>query len=315
MIPSSQWRGRTAGGIPYKLLEGYPQGSFDDDKATAQEAYIIEAHNLLAFVEESLSKTILIPGLPWTVIPGRSIPGCPGVVSKKVSFEPFNPDLPADPFSGDLSPPDGAYSEYLKVTIDYESGDSEDDQNKDGEEEFLNISCSSTGEFMMVPAWNSEWKSGTGGTGTPESYGKYVKTPGTPIPKIVPGLEWSIKYPRVYRQYLPTVLVNARALLGKVNEGPVPGLVVSQAESLLFLGFSLQTKFSWREKKSLGEIELKFLEKWIDGQYGHNHFWDPKGNGGKGGWDRLCLKKGDTTSTVYQLADFANLFRVAKKAQ
>ena len=51
---SSTWNCRTSGGIPYKLMEGYPTGSIDNEGGfDTTEVYLMEASNLDAFIKES----------------------------------------------------------------------------------------------------------------------------------------------------------------------------------------------------------------------------------------------------------------------
>jgi len=124
----STWRLRTAGGIPYKLFEGYPQGSFGEEDGQVTEKYIIEASNLSAFISESFSDLTVIPGLVWFIRPARGYPGIPYLVTKSVGFEPFPPGKPGDPYGIDIEEGfEETYAQFVVVTINYSSGKSDEE--------------------------------------------------------------------------------------------------------------------------------------------------------------------------------------------
>jgi len=290
-IDSSQWRLSTAGGIPYKLMDGYPTGSFDEENGQVTEKIIIEADNLNAFILESFSDSTLVPGLVWLFAPGRRYPGGVNLITRKLSFEPFPQGRPGDPWASDPNPPDGTYCDYVVLTVEYGTGKGQGDQEDDNS---IEVSCSAGGEFLVLP---------------PEGVlndGVQNQNPTFPVTKTVPSLEWNARYSRVPRTNLSAVLTLARSLLGKVNSTAMPIFYCTAEETMLFVGLSLNFKWMWRSAQPYAQVDLKFQQKIVvvDGtHYGHNHFWHP---GPPAKWVRVTQAGG--TEDVYQKANLNQLF-------
>ena len=298
-IDPSSWRLRTLGGIPYKLMEGYPKGSFDEENGAVTEQYIIEASNLADFVEESFSDTTVIPGIVWLYRPARSYPGLAYLVSKKLDFVPYPPGKPGDPYGIDVGTGFGeTYAQFLLVTIEYSSGKSDE-----GDQDAVEIGATATGEFLMYPAKNAKFESDSDEEGA-------LSNPVLPLSKVIPSLEWSLKFRRIARSRMGTAVALARTMLGKVNSLPMPILMATTAETILFCGFSATTKWTWRDKDPFFEMELKMLEKVVneDGEIkGHNHFYNPN----TGLWEKLerTDSEGEGLGTyVYNLANLNQMF-------
>lgn len=307
------WRRRTAGGIPYKLLEDGPKGQFAEETASVEEVYLLQASRLLDFVNESFTDLTVFPGTTWNHRPARSCPGYPQMVTKTLSFEPFPPGKPGDPFMADnvygaveaigmprfdpLDPEYAAtYSQFVKVTINYEAGKS-DEQDFD----LLELSANATGEYLLVPSQGCKTEDEDGGDPNP------LQVP-MPIPKMVPGLEWSAKFSRIPRSSVSAALNFCRPLLGKVNDGPMPILYATEPETIMFSAFDFSLKWTWRDKEPYATFGLKFLEKRVDEDgniYGHNHFYVPKVRAGQSNWQKVLRPDG---RYVYDTADLNAMF-------
>lgn len=319
-IDPSLWRHRTEGGIPYKLMEGHPKGSFGDDAATATEIYLIQASDLSDFVDEVMSQSEAWPGGGWRHRPARGLPGYPALRTKKVDWEPHEGGLPCDPFgAGEYSSwaspqeaPAGTYAKFLKLTISY-STSKLDDKDQD----LLEISCSGAGEFLLLPPSEAKVHDDGAPDGPPKP--KQIPDPGFPLTVSVPGVEWSVKYNRIPRSEMPTVLSLCRGMLGKVNNAPVPLLMATGIHTLMFMGFSMRAKWSWRTPTAVKpptvdnlmndpnlwfELDLKIQEKCLtkDGvTIGWNHFLTPWGT-----WEKI-LPTGEVGKFCYDAVDFSPL--------
>lgn len=329
---TANWHLRTAGGIPYRLVEGYPKGSFDEDDCKVEEKYIIQARDLMSFVTESLSDLQVRPGGQWFYRPARRLPGpaatTPYAVTQRVSFEPLDGTRPCDPFLADVPPPSsGTYGEFLTVTIEYLTGKSDDDWPG-----MVELSVTSASEFMVIPSKSLTFKTpekNADGTAYVGPANPPVKDPKIPYTMLLPSLEWSVKFPRVPLAHWADSMALASDLLGCVNDRPMQVMVARWPETVLFVGFSLDLKWNWRQRQPCFSVELKFLQKeiteswdealiadawiattpdptgFIDGWEwwvkGHNHSYNPATSH----WDRL--RRPDDTP-LYKLADLNQLF-------
>jgi hypothetical protein len=240
----------------------------------------------------------------WESEKCRAFPGNSNLVTKTVGFEPFDGTRPADPFERDVESPDGTYGRFLKVTINYITW-----QN-----EMMEVTASTTGEFILLPPRGSyTWEStpsetGPDGTQRPAT----VKDINIPLPRILPEMEWTVRYPRIVAEALKDVFTRVRDSLGKVNSETVNLFRQAEAETVLFSGFSMKYKWSWRSADPSAECEFKFLERGFkdDGPSGtitvtHNHVINPR----TGLWD--ILKKPDGNK-IYKSYDLNQLFYEAK---
>ncbi|MCK5632679.1 hypothetical protein KAH94_02950, partial [bacterium] len=57
-VHPSNWRLRTTGGIRYKLLEGFPKGTFEAENGKITEQYVIQSSDLIPFVLESFAPMV-----------------------------------------------------------------------------------------------------------------------------------------------------------------------------------------------------------------------------------------------------------------
>ena len=323
-IDPSLWSLRTKNGIPYKLLEGYPQGSYEEENATVTEKYIIRQVDFDQFIHDSFSDMEHVyPGGTWRYTPARafgedtfvnkvlkSVNFNPTLVTTKVSFEPFPNDKPCDinnifKFGMSVDNYVDTYTQFLQLTIEYSAGKATEDH-----EDLLEGTDNATGEFLLVPSSKKmNWDFNVGGKVADK---RPVLNLNVPITQILPGIEWSVKYRRVMWNNLPGVITLCQTNLGCVNSKPMPifrGKDGDPVETFLFVGFSWTTRRTWRDQYPMAELEMKLLEKSVGnsnggqfiGGFGHNYFMNPD----TGTW--MVLLKADD-SKMYFAKDLNTLF-------
>lgn len=262
------WRMKTPGGIPFCLMEGYPKGSFESEDGEIIEQYIIRSGDLVPFVLESFPPMIAWDErFAWAA--RRTFPGSAAFSTKRVSFQPFEPGRPCDPWKADLTAPAGTHSQFVRVTIEYGTG--KNDPNNPTT--FLEVTASAGTDFIVVPG-RGNWKEPVFGLFEP------VKDLNVPITKLLPETEWSVRWSQVTRDFLPELMKRLRDNLGKINDAAMPLLMDPPPETVLFVGFSMREQYSWRSPSAPpAEVEMKFLEKKIEDAvgdvHGHNHFFRP----------------------------------------
>jgi len=264
---SSGWRLSTANGIPYKLVEG-PTGSFNyNGEAKFKEVYIIEEDRLLDFIEESFPPSFLAGDAINFVTP-RLMPGSTAVYTTDVAYEPLEDGIPCDPFNNDPeirdggNAPNGTYARYLKLTISYEAGKPTDENDPTT---FLQVNGRASAEFLNIQSGVATWENG-----------QPVQQINLPINQTVAETEWTVTFPSMTPEAVAWLFNRARPYLGSVNS-TVFGLINSAAaETILFTGIGFSESFSseFNDNKE-GQVELSFLEKRINGTFGHNHFYRP----------------------------------------
>jgi hypothetical protein len=319
------WRLITPAGIPYKLYEGYPRGNFNKDDASLEEKIIIQSKHLFPFVREYLKigvgkySTVFEPSMSFPQACNADGEPTHNLNASGIAFEPFTPGLPvnvSENGSWDEDAPENTYCDYLLLTITYTPG-------KQDEDLIDTKTVSATGEFLLLPSWNMEWEVG-------ENDYKDIETPGNLATKIVPGLEWSFKtVPLTLKQ--AHVWMNgaeggsggAMAMMGKLNNYEVTlvedrkdhgkSSVKAAIGSLLFAGFSGSFLWSWTDVDNpLVVFSFNLLHKQIDGEFGHNYFFNPKSDAG-GSWQKLVKRNaGEGTKYVYdEDGNFIDLFSLS----
>lgn len=293
------WRRRTAGGIPYCLVEGYPRISSDYGASTAEEVYILRATDVDDFLLESFPMTVL-NGTVWYIPPNRQMPGVSALRTKHVNFEPFEPGKPCDPFGADPLAPDGTYTEFMKATISYET-QTRPEQDENDITSSLEVSGSAGAEYtMMKPDPNCKWEDNT-----------RVTDIDVPASRMIPELEWSIRWPTMDPATINTLIARCRPYLGTVNSAAMPVLMNAPAETILFLGMDFQEKYVWGssnsgESRPSAQLSMKMVEKRAvkkDGSVvGHNHFFRP---GNVMDFQKLVRSDG---STMYPAFNLNNMF-------
>lgn len=289
-VPSGLWRLSTDGGIKYKLISF--SGTFSRDEATATQVYLIRKTMLSAFALESLPipyvllNTIFYP-------PARPLPGFLALRTTRISWRAFPDDKPVDPFGVDLFAPFGTYANDVELTIEYAPKELTDPNDPTT---FLDISADVGIEFLNSPTRGSmEWLA----EGGPEE----VKE--GDVPHVVKSFEvdWNIRWGNIPQDFFNASLLSTlRTKLGMVNEDVIPFLGSPPAETILFSGFSFDTKFTWQGGNTVN-LDLKFVEKnFVDTageQVNHNMVWRP-GHG----WQRLQFNE----QSIFQLTNLGDMF-------
>jgi hypothetical protein len=307
-INTSEWRLST-GGIKYKLIDGYPRGGADEESGQIEEKIIIRSADLAAFYELSFPLGT-VSGDLFLINPNRRYPGLSSHTTRTISWEPFIDSKPCDPYGIDPSAPAGTYGDFVVVTITYETGKQDEDESDP--ETFLEISADTAGELVTVPVrgksnFASEQDVAYAKAQGEEIQGDPVKGAMVPVTKFMPETQWTIRWPRVTRSYLPTVISAMRERLGHVNDEAVTLLFNAPRGTVLFMGFSYQEEFTWRDgglENTPASIEFKFLEKHHKqggNVIGHNHFIQDD----TGLFKELFLPN---NQPVYPYADLNNLF-------
>jgi len=289
-LDASTWRRRTAGGIPYKIIEG-PTGNVSrEEGASFTEVYIIRASDLLPFIYESFPLAEASgDNIVWAY--PRLMPGCTNIYTRSISYTGLINDRPLDPFGADADAPEH-YEQFLKVTIQY-------DLMKEPEDEgpMLEISARSSAEYLMLGAdGNTRWQDGA-----------VVRNINAPINQLVSETEWAVSFPKVPVNLIPTIFNRCRGFMGAVNSTVMSTLHDAPAESILFTGMSFQEQFSLGgaiDLRNTGQVSVTFLEKRIqapDGPFGHNHFYRPEA----GQYQRILRADG---SSVYTQLDLEKMF-------
>lgn len=312
----SDWRLSTASGIPYRMVNR--KGSFEREKASSQEEYIIRSSDLVGFVLESFPAPL---GLFGTVNypPVRRMPGTSVMQSVKISWRAHDDSKPVDPFSADSSAPDNTYGDFLKLTIDYDTdnntgGSNDSDPDPNNPFTFLEVSARTAGSFLYTPSRGSLTWVGYDGEDDIE-----VKDRDIPVSISQPETEWTLRWSQIPFQFFnDTLMSRLREKIGKVNSKEMEIFFDAPKETILFLGWSVTEQFTWRTGllgKPPFSLEMSFLEKNFkspDGvQVTHNHFYrlsettDPVT---KPGWRKILVNTSDGDKNVYESDDLNEIF-------
>ena len=294
-VPSSQWRGKTEGGIPV-LVTGR-SGEFGEEDASATETFIIDAENLGAFALESFPLPYVMFGTVFYPRP-RWMTSLPALRTKRVRWKGLTDGKPVDPFGNDPDAPTATYERFIEVTIEYGTSPTNDDEaDPNDPRTFLEITANASGEFLNSPVRGSMfWDFATKGAGGEEV--KQVDVPHTITESLT---EWTARWRQIPHQFFTgTLLTRLRDSMGKVNQGVMSLFYNAPAETIMFLGYSMRYQYTWRSGytgQSPVELELKFLEKNFMGDRGtslfvpggevqvtHNHIYQPGV-----GWCRLYV--------------------------
>lgn len=294
------WRLRTTQGTPFRVLER--SGTFGEEEATAQEQYLVEASKLLNFIEEAYPQPIIIGNTIQYPKPVY-MPGLP-LVPRRIHWKAHVDGIPIDPFGTDLGAKEGTYGKIAHVTVDYASGKRRVEENDDDPYTFLEISTDTTGEFIYSTAPNGRW---VDDPPSDEDGNPVNRVLTTPVSIIVPETQWNITFTQVPHIFFRDTLVDIlRSYIGTVNSEVMPLLFNAPAETILFMGYSLNQQFTWRTPTQPPfRITLKFAEKHVKKEnsnivYGHNHFWKADE-----GWKKL---KFDGVNYAYKAKNLNNIF-------
>lgn len=283
-VDSSNWRLST-GGIKYKLVNGFPKGSISEESGgQIEEQYIIRGVDLFAFLNLSFPLGVDLDESTYRVSPNRKYPGASAFATSQVSFEPLNDSLPCDPYLIDPRAPLGTYDQDLRISITYTTGKQEEDTND--ATTLLEISAESSAEFLTIPVRaKAKWKDGMS-EGQQAAYaaahggemdGEEVQDPLSNVTKLIPETQWTVRWPRVNRQFIPTLVAAMRNRMGHVNNAVMPLFHNAPKETVMFMGYSYNEQYTWRVglENTPVAVNMLFMERHIkqDGKViGHNHF-------------------------------------------
>lgn len=317
-LDATTWRRTTDGGIPYKLMEGYPKIQGSGDKVTATEKYIIRSSDVNAFYVESIPAPLVFLGsVTWPN--RRRMPGAAILITKSVDFEPFNSTLPFDPFDGDDEDaddeaPDGTYDPFCAVSISYETVQNEsgqDEQDPNDPETFLEHSVTIGGEFLSIPNNKIELhQGGTAGTAIVPGQGTPIKDRVAPIVKTIPLIEHQLKWKNCLRPFWSRII----SYLGHINDrkytfsgGGTSYELAARKHCMLFMGVSGQQSYLWNGA-SIGvqpwSLDFRFMHKEVTESgkvYGWRHIYVPE----DGKWVQMTRANGEP---LYQEANLVKLF-------
>lgn len=321
-MSSSTFRLQTAGGIPYKLMEGYPKINVTDEKTTGTEKYLINASNVSSFVLESLPPPVILGNFYFRA-PRRRMPGAGFLNTATLSFEPHTGEKPGDPFYTDLGlssdAHDETYDPLYMVTIQYETGkDAEDDErDEDDPETFLEHSVSGGGEFLSIPSQNTKVAEGDVETSVSQSDQVNNSDRQMPMLKTIPTIEHTLKWEYVINPNWDQIFLS----LGHVNDRELSWLFNSPAETCLFMGVSGNQTYTWDGATTRIQpwtLDFKFSQRYISevvtgdaGQvaetYGWNHAYSPR----LGKWVYVYRASTDDNGQkkLYDEVDFRDMFK------
>lgn len=303
----------TLGGIPYKLVEGYPVYEEDRDSCSGEEEYIILASQVDAFLEEVMPQPNLLVGVPVLAIT-RRMPGYDWMMTAKVRVEPLDKTRPIDPYAVDAAAPADTYGPLARVHIWY------DLQSQDDEDAY-EISFNAGAEYLQVPpenievSENPEFSDPANDPNNPANPA-YVanKDPTLSGYKLIPTIEWNYKLRQAFEPTFATYF----ALLGKVNSVRRAFLCQNAvAETVLFSGLSGTRTYRSYRRRLLGSswhLDFKFSQRIITEPdaggvartYGWNHVYVPNPKNNVGEWRKLKRKNSglflyETTNLALQL--------------
>jgi hypothetical protein len=312
-----KWWGRTAAGIPYKVLSR--EGNAERNKESVTEVILLPSLLLQHFLAESFPPVEIIDGIPtWN---NRACPGADGLKTTRVAWKNHIDGKPVDPFlydpAGTIA---GSYHPILEVPIEYSNLE---------KTTALEIRGSASGEFLHLSAPKGSWQDEIEGSSTPNT----EMLP--PITMMIPETAWTVSWKSVPLDWFEDKLLPVmRRCLGKVNLTAVAALYDAEPETILFTGYS--TTQEWTKAvgtnlptdediasvapaglptieegndQPLVTVEMQFLEKRFADNLtptkirGHNHFWQQE----TGDWRRLLV---DGVNGVYRRTEMKDLFNV-----
>lgn len=303
-LDPTTWRQTTAGGIPYRLVDR--NGTFTDEDATADETFLVPSNRVLDFVNEIIPEPILFGDTIFNV-PGAGMLGLKSLRAATIKWKGHIDGKPIDPFGADPDAESGTYQPVAEITVSYDTSknNNKDESDPNDPQTFLEISASASGEYINTTAPRANW------TDFDPLGEKIVNANAVvPVTLIVPGVEWTLRWPRIpYDYYFTTLLPRLRTKMGKVNSTAFTVVYEAPPSTMLFVGFNYKEQLTWRDGipgKPPVTLELKFLEKNLtdrDGNVrGHQDFWRPGV-----GWQLLLI---NGTDPSYQEEDFNELFAV-----
>ena len=319
-------RGLTGAGIRYALIDG-PNYTADRETQTANETYIIRSQDVLAFHLESLPPPIFATDDKNFIRAYRRLPGAVWFITKSIDLKPFNQELPGDPFGGHLASTretdssglpaaagSNTYSTFYEVTINYETAQEGEDNERDEDDPvtFLEHSISGGGQFLSVPPANTTIdKKDVNGLNpdlsTGETADQVNDTQQMGLLYPIATIEHTLKWPLVLNPDFEAI----NAAMNKVNNSVIDFFNDAPIETVLFSGYSGSQKFVWNGSSSTAQpwtLDFKFTERRINrgGRiFGWNHHYHP----GSGEFVKVKLANGEP---LFEQTDFAAIFKTNK---
>ena len=266
--PASDWRLTTPlAEVPFRVISRSGWFSYEDGECT--EEYVIPADRLISLVEEAFPGAVSING-KFYYPQSPTIGGLNTLIPKKVRWEAFIPGIPVDPFDSESWVRQGAegdpnsYQEYIRVWIDYGTRP-ENDQEQDPENPmtFLEISLNASGMMRSCPQVNSPDAAAVPAQWVED--GDPVTEALIPHSIAETEIEWSLRWPRIpYGFWVNTLQPKMRAALGKVNSNAVTLLNNAPADTILLVGWSVSTQFTWRQGSTGANpinLSMKLIER------------------------------------------------------
>jgi hypothetical protein len=292
----------TAGGIPYKLLQGYPTLDVaDDGKASAEESYLIRATDLETFLNE-VSPTPSTDADNTRRIPGTlRLTGTTTLVLKSLHFEPHSGEKPGDPFGADPNAPAETYDDTYRVDLKYETAPDSGEEGGDPEDPqtFLDESLAVVTEMLSIEP-----------NGDTTAAGAALDRPHVPLIKIIPIAEVTLSWKKVVRPHFSNIFDG----LGTVNSNAYDWLFNAPPGTALFLGISGKREFVFKGARTAVKpwsLDFKFASRRIKEEgvtYGWNHIYNPKTHK----WEELKRRHPDgTLHPLYESSGFTLLFQTA----
>jgi len=304
MIDKSEWRLTSPGGVKHRLIS--QSGGFQEESASWTMVVCIHGEDLVTFVEEVFPLPVFT--LIGFVYERRFYPaGLPALRAVDLKVEGFTEGRPIDPFNIDLHAPEDTYEKYLRCTIQFEPGPENDSPDPSDPSTFLDISCSSAGQFLSadVDSDRITWEDDAGDT-----EGHQDDDPPTKQRVIAHEIQWTAKWSQIpYAWMVSNLMPRLRLLEGHVNSVIFASFYNAPIETVLFESWSMNNQFTWRSGhagSSPVTVSLKFTEKnfiglqdadWI--QITQQHIWRP----GKG-WYKIKVNDKYT----YPTANLNSLF-------
>jgi hypothetical protein len=322
----SSWRLATAGGIRYRFLKS--TGAYKYDTAQIKWQAVFRTVDLPALLAEVFPPPTIVNNIAYptrTSIPGGNL------AASDLDYESLDDDKPLDSLQFDSTAPGGTYSDYIKVTITYDTLNAKS-PNPDDPRTFLEITSNTSADFIYVPPTGSKLQDEKNSRGsndeeegevvepgsnevkgavTADGEPRSVRTPALSSNILVPTTEWSIVWRQIPEEIFRRVIIHrCRVLMGRVNSTSVPILYNAYPETLLFAGFNYKESYTWRDGTAESppiDLTMKVIEKrvlWRGVTCGHNHVWEPGI-----GWRRMLIGT-DSNESPYRLFDFNTLTKV-----
>lgn len=280
-------------GIPYKLEK--QTLDVEENSSSASETIIMRTSDIVEMIAESF------PPPTWTNgywFPGRKrhMPGNGYLLSRRLRFESIDTGLPSDFWQYDSGAPSGTYESLCRCTIEYATGQDQDEVDPADPTTFLEHTVTAGGEFLIIPPSNTNW----GENGETENKSHQV-----PITKILPTLEHTLRWSYVRNPPWTTI----RNQLGTLNNATLGIFNDAPAETVMFMSIQAEQRYTTTGVKPWS-IDYKFSERNITDNDTDGIGWNYAYNPAEAKFVRLKRKLSDGTLVdLYDSSPFQDLFK------